>query len=75
MQRGVLLTFFRRNRTCRHSASAAERFFEGVTAVQMTVLTEVIVDRGVDGGELLKSLGTSEFCQCSRPARRAGGRS
>ena len=25
---------------------------EGVTAVQVTVLIEVIVDRGVDGGEL-----------------------
>jgi len=47
---------------------------EGVTAVQVTVLTEVIVDGGVDGGELLKSLGALEFCHCLRPARRAGGR-
>jgi hypothetical protein len=35
--------------------------FEDVAAVKLTVVVEVIVDRGVGGGELLKGLHVPEF--------------
>ena len=37
---------------CTDEARGGAVSLEGVTAVQVTVLIEVIVDRGVDGGEL-----------------------
>ncbi len=34
---------------------------EGIAATEMTVLVEMIVDRGMSGGELLKGLHVPEF--------------
>ena len=39
--------------------------FEDVAAVEVTVKVEVIVDRGVGGGELLESFHVSELCHRS----------
>ena len=35
--------------------------FEDFTAVEMAVLVEMVVDRGMDGGELLESLNVPEL--------------
>jgi hypothetical protein len=37
--------------------------FEDVAAGEVTVLVEVIVERGVDGGEFLQGPDVSEFCR------------
>ena len=38
---------------------------EDVTAIEVAVEIEVIMDRGMDGSELLQGLYVSEFCHCS----------
>jgi len=40
--------------------------FEGFAAVQVTVEVEMIVDRGMDGGEFLQGLYVPEFRALSR---------
>ncbi len=42
--------------------------FGGFAAVQVTVEVEMIVDRGMDGGEFLQGLYVSEFRHCTLPS-------
>ena len=39
--------------------------FEYIAAVEVAVVIEMIVDRGVDGGEFLECLDVPEFCHCA----------
>ena len=43
--------------------------FENVAALEMAFVVEVIVDRGMDGGEFLQGLYVSEFGHCPVPSR------
>ena len=38
--------------------------FEYVAAVEMALVGEMVVDRGMDGGEFLQGLDVSEFGYC-----------
>ena len=41
--------------------------FESIAAVEMAVVVEMVVDRGVDGGEFLQGLDVSETLTLAYP--------